>query len=146
MSDKAPRKKHVASEDDDNNMDGATSPTTRPTCSCKVSEGLLWSLWYVWTRMKILSTPTAKTRKGMISKMIKVAETPMNPKMPMEAATDSNTIITPPNPKVIWRVIRSRDWKLIRNNYSYSILYIIGHSVLSNSHQKNANLSNRKVH
>ena len=37
----------------------------------------------------------------MISKMIKVAETPMKPKIPIEAATDSKTIMTPPRPRVI---------------------------------------------
>ena len=32
--------------------------------------------------MKILSTPTANTRKGMISKIMRVAGTPINPKVP----------------------------------------------------------------
>ncbi len=32
--------------------------------------------------MKILSTPTAKTRKGIISKIIRVAGTPIYPKVP----------------------------------------------------------------
>ena len=44
ISDSAPKKKHVASEDEDNNIDGATSPTTRPKCSGRVSEGFLKSL------------------------------------------------------------------------------------------------------
>ena len=44
ISDKAPKKKHVASEEEDNNIDGATSPTTLPKCSGKVSEGFLKSL------------------------------------------------------------------------------------------------------
>jgi len=30
----------------------------------------------------MLSTPTARTRKGMISKMIRVAGTPANPNVP----------------------------------------------------------------
>ena len=30
-------------EDEDNNIDGATSPTTRPKCSGKVSDGFLRS-------------------------------------------------------------------------------------------------------
>ena len=51
--------------------------------------------------MKMLSTPTARTKNGMISKIIRVAETPMNPNIPIEAATDNNTIITPPRPRVI---------------------------------------------
>ena len=58
--------------------------------------------------MKILSTPTANTKKGMITKMIKEAETPINPKIPMEAATDSRTIITPPRPRVILLSIANR--------------------------------------
>ena len=58
--------------------------------------------------MKILSTPTANTKKGIISKMIKVAETPINPKIPMEAATESRTIITPPRPRVILLSIANR--------------------------------------
>ncbi len=49
----------------------------------------------------MLSTPTASTRNGMISKMINVAGTPANPKIPMDAATDKRTIITPPRPRVI---------------------------------------------
>ena len=48
----------------------------------------------------MLSTPTAKTRNGMISKMMRVAGTPTKPKMPMEAATDRRTIMTPPSPSV----------------------------------------------
>ena len=40
ISDKAPKKKHVASEDEDSNIEGATSPTTRPRCSGRVSENL----------------------------------------------------------------------------------------------------------
>ncbi len=51
--------------------------------------------------MKMLSTPTARTRKGMISKIMSVAGTPANPKIPIEADTDNSTIITPPRPKVI---------------------------------------------
>ena len=37
----------------------------------------------------------------MISKMINVAGTPMKPKIPMEAKTESKTIITPKRPRVI---------------------------------------------
>ena len=48
----------------------------------------------------MLSTPTAKTRNGMISKMMRVAGTPTKPKIPIEAATESRTIITPPRPRV----------------------------------------------
>ena len=51
--------------------------------------------------MKILSTPTARTRKGMISKMMRVAGTPTNPKIPTEAPTERRTITTPPSPRVI---------------------------------------------
>ena len=40
--------------------------------------------------------------------MIKVAETPINPKIPIEAATDSRTIITPPRPRVILLSIANR--------------------------------------
>ncbi len=37
MSESPPRKKQVASETDESNMEGATSPTTRPMWSGKVS-------------------------------------------------------------------------------------------------------------
>ena len=43
----------------------------------------------------MLSTPTAKTKNGKISNMIKVAGTWQNPNNPMEAATDIITKITP---------------------------------------------------
>ena len=49
--------------------------------------------------MKMLSTPTAKTKNGMISKIIKVADTPMKPNIPIEAATDKSTMKTPPRPE-----------------------------------------------
>jgi len=101
ISVRAPRKKQVNSETDDKSIDGATFPVTRPTCSVCVSEDPLGSLWYVCTRMNMLSTPTANTRKGMISKMISVAGTPANPNTPMEAATDKRTIIIPPRPRLI---------------------------------------------
>ena len=51
----------------------------------------------------MLSTPTAKTKKGMISKMIIVAETPIKPKTPIDAATDKRTIKTPPKPSVTYK-------------------------------------------
>ena len=41
------------------------------------------------------------TRKGMISKMMSVAGTPINPKMPTEAPTERRTIMTPKRPRVI---------------------------------------------
>ena len=41
------------------------------------------------------------TRKGMISKMISVAGIPIKPKIPIEAKTESKTIITPKRPRVI---------------------------------------------
>ena len=45
MSDSAPRKKQVDSDTDERSMDGATSPTIRPTCSACVSVGLRGSRW-----------------------------------------------------------------------------------------------------
>ena len=38
ISDKAPKKKHVASEDEESNIEGATSPTTRPRSSTKKNQ------------------------------------------------------------------------------------------------------------
>ena len=63
--------------------------------------------------MKILSTPTAKTKNGIISNIIKVAETPMKPKIPIEAATDRRTIITPPKPRVICKSLLARFLALV---------------------------------
>lgn len=93
-----PRKKQQTSESDDTNMDGATSPTMRPMCSSWDSPRLRGSRWYVWTKMKMLSTPTANTKKGITfnyksvneceydflkagitSMIINVAGTPNNP-------------------------------------------------------------------
>lgn len=49
--------------------------------------------------MKILSTPTASTRKGITSIMIKVAGTPMNANKPTDDMTEASTIKTPPRPE-----------------------------------------------
>ena len=51
--------------------------------------------------MKILSTPTASTKKGITSMMIKVAGVPAYEQAPNDAATDSKTITTPMIPTVI---------------------------------------------
>lgn len=64
-------------------------------CCAMVSSGLLGSLWLVWTRMKMLSTPTASTRNGITSMMISVAATPKKPNRPTEHTTDASTINTP---------------------------------------------------
>lgn len=58
--------------------------------------------------MNILSTPTASTRNGMTSMMIKVAGTPRYPKSPTDAATDARTIETPATPRAIWLSICKR--------------------------------------
>merc|ERR1740124_269725 len=52
------------------------------------------------TKMKMLSTPTASTRKGITSMMMRVAETPAYEHVPNAAATDNNTMITPTMPTV----------------------------------------------
>lgn len=51
--------------------------------------------------MKILSTPTASTRNGITSMMIKVAGIPIKANKPTEETTEASTITTPPNPRVI---------------------------------------------
>ena len=51
--------------------------------------------------MKMLSTPTAKTRKGMTSMMIKLSGTPMKEYRPMDVVTDMITTITPERPNTI---------------------------------------------
>lgn len=51
--------------------------------------------------MKILSTPTASTKKGMTSMMIKVAGMPTKANKPTEEITEAKTITTPPKPSVI---------------------------------------------
>lgn len=48
--------------------------------------------------MKILSTPTASTRNGITSKMMRVAFTLRYEKNPMLAETESITIVTPAIP------------------------------------------------
>ena len=51
--------------------------------------------------MKMLSTPTARTRKGMTSMMIKLSGTPMKEYTPMDVVTDMVTTITPERPNTI---------------------------------------------
>ena len=51
--------------------------------------------------MNILSTPTAKTRKGTTSRIIRVAGTPTYPKIPTALTTLNNTTMTPMSPTVI---------------------------------------------
>ncbi len=48
--------------------------------------------------MKILSTPTARTRNGTTSMMIRVAGTPAYENVPNELATEHRTIRTPHKP------------------------------------------------
>ncbi len=50
--------------------------------------------------MKMLSTPIARTRKGIISKMMSVDSMPMKPSNPIEAPTDRSTSTTPAMPRV----------------------------------------------
>ena len=114
MSDRAPKKKQVHSAAELSSIEGATSPTILPTCSSCVSSGSLWLLWKVCTKINILSTPTARTRNGIISKMISVAGMPMKPNIPTEAETDTITIITPNIPSVILLSIM----KLAKENFS----------------------------
>lgn len=82
-------------------MLGPTWPRIRPICSGIDSLGWRLSLWCVWTRIKILSTPTARTRNGMTSIIISVAGMPMKPNKPTEHTTEANTRSTPPRPRVI---------------------------------------------
>jgi len=96
-----PRKKQQLSDTLVSNMLGPTWPSVRPMCSGIDSFGRLPSLWWVCTRIKILSTPTASTRNGMTSMMINVAGTPINPNNPTEQITDASTMSTPPSPRVI---------------------------------------------
>lgn len=56
--------------------------------------------WKAWTRMKILSTPTARTRKGMTSTIINVAGTPRKRKKPRDETTERRTTNTPTRPRV----------------------------------------------
>lgn len=51
--------------------------------------------------MKILSTPTARTRNGMTSIIMSVAGMPTKPNKPTEQTTEANTKSTPPRPRVI---------------------------------------------
>ena len=60
-----PRKKHRASAVVESSMEGATLPTTRPTCSSTLSPSFRGSRCHVCTKMKMLSTPTASTKKGI---------------------------------------------------------------------------------
>ena len=57
--------------------------------------------WRAWTRIKILSTPTAKTRKGRTSMMIRVKSKPNRVIIPMEEKTLASTITTPVSPRKI---------------------------------------------
>jgi hypothetical protein len=54
--------------------------------------------WKVSTKMKMLSTPMARTRKGMTSEMIRVAGNPIKLHNPTEMRRDINTIQIPPRP------------------------------------------------
>ena len=81
-------------------MLGPTAPTTRPTCSGTDSPVSRISRCNACTKIKILSTPTARTKNGITSIIIKVADNPVNEHAPRDAATDNKTITTPTIPTV----------------------------------------------
>ncbi len=56
--------------------------------------------------MNMLSTPTASTRNGMTSTIIRVDFMFKKLKRPIEAVTDSKTIPTPHKPNTILELIR----------------------------------------
>lgn len=103
----SPKKKQQLSDILVSNIEGPTCPKVLPMCCAWVSFGFLTSLWCVCTKMNMLSTPTASTRNGMTSIMIKVAGIPIKANKPTEETTDANTITTPPKPRVILLSINS---------------------------------------
>ncbi len=62
--------------------------------------------------MNILSTPTANTRNGMTSTIIRVDLTFIKLKRPIDAVTDNRTITTPHKPNIIFESIFEREIKL----------------------------------
>lgn len=58
--------------------------------------------WKACTRINMLSTPTARTRKGITSIMIRVAGTPAKQNIPNDDSTETITINTPARPREIF--------------------------------------------
>lgn len=53
-------------------------------------------LWWAWTIIKILSTPTASTRNGITSSVSMVVVMPQYEQMPIAELTEASTITIPP--------------------------------------------------
>ena len=85
----------------------------------------------------MLSTPTARTRNGMISNIISVAGTPIIPKIPIDADTESNTIITPNSPNVtllsIMRPFRLQLWYCPRESVIYKNIRMYDTAIVARS-------------
>lgn len=97
----SPNANATTCEKDDNNIPGPTRPKTLPICSGILSLGK--ALSFCSTSMKInkLSTPTASTRNGITSIIIRVTSTFAYENTPIAETTDNSTIITPDTPTVI---------------------------------------------
>uniref|UniRef100_A0A7C8ZWA3 Uncharacterized protein n=1 Tax=Opuntia streptacantha TaxID=393608 RepID=A0A7C8ZWA3_OPUST len=61
------------------------------------------------TNMHMLSTPTAKTRKGMTSIMIRVDFTPTELKNPTDPSTESMTKMTPESPSSTFEEMKKEE-------------------------------------
>lgn len=72
--------------------------------------------------MKMLSTPTAKTRKGTTSIMMSVAGTPQKLYTPRDAMTERKTRTTPARPSAIFEWICK---KKINSKMQYTSYYCI---------------------
>src|ERR1700737_3393536 len=97
----APSEKATVSETAERRIDGPILPRARPTrCSMDSSAKRVFMRWNSWTRRNILSTPTARTKKGITSAMIKVVLTPKAENMPTEDIPERRTMIIPKRPSV----------------------------------------------
>src|SRR5579862_5975069 len=103
----APREKATVSETAERRIEGPIRPSARPTrCSTDSSLNRVFILWNSWTTRKMLSTPTARTKKGITSAMMSVVLTPKAEKIPTEETTDNKTMMMPNNPKVNFELTR----------------------------------------
>lgn len=67
----------------------------------------------------MLSTPTASTRKGITSMMMRVAGTPRKDQRPMEENTEARTIETPPILREIFRSTYGSRIQAIQSDIGY---------------------------
>ncbi len=101
MPTKAPSAKQKVSVMAEKRIEGPIRPSALEILTSTTSSGwLMFTRSNSWTIKKILSTPTARTMKGMTSTMMSVALRPIQENRPIEEAIDISTIAMPTTPSV----------------------------------------------